>query len=224
MHRGHGGVAGRGGPRPLPHRARAAALHDHALPHYWFGDELQPNAGIVVYHDVNAAELVSFSRRRRRRARTGPGAGGRCPTSKESGRPIVSFRNGLGLPPAGASVPARDLYPRSTVPSSRAGSLPRLAVIAAPIPRESAGGQRHGTKEVAQAVRLDSQPVLVDDAIFHDPLHVLAGLPVRHELHPELRLEALTGREPSYRPVRPRVVRRAREAGLPCTRSRTWRR
>ncbi len=33
---------------------------------YWFGDELQPNAGIVVYHDVNAAELVSFSRRRRR--------------------------------------------------------------------------------------------------------------------------------------------------------------
>ena len=37
---------------------------------YWFGDELQPNAGIVVYHDVNAAELVSYSRRRRRR---GPG-------------------------------------------------------------------------------------------------------------------------------------------------------
>ena len=32
---------------------------------YWFGDELQPNAGIVVYHDVHAAELVSFSRRRR---------------------------------------------------------------------------------------------------------------------------------------------------------------
>ena len=35
---------------------------------YWFGDELQPNAGIVVYHDVHAAELVSFSRRRRRRS------------------------------------------------------------------------------------------------------------------------------------------------------------
>ena len=34
---------------------------------YWFGDELQPNAGIVVYHDVNAAELVSFSRRRQQR-------------------------------------------------------------------------------------------------------------------------------------------------------------
>jgi len=32
---------------------------------HWFGDELQPNAGIVVYHDVNAAELVSYSRRRR---------------------------------------------------------------------------------------------------------------------------------------------------------------
>ncbi len=31
---------------------------------YWFGDELQPNAGIVVYHDVHAAELVSFSRRK----------------------------------------------------------------------------------------------------------------------------------------------------------------
>ena len=37
---------------------------------YWFGDELQPNAGIVVYHDVNAAELVSFSRRRRNPSRT----------------------------------------------------------------------------------------------------------------------------------------------------------
>ena len=35
---------------------------------YWFGDELQSNAGIVVYHDVHAAELVSFSRRRRRRS------------------------------------------------------------------------------------------------------------------------------------------------------------
>ena len=32
---------------------------------YWFGDELQPNAGIVVYHDVHAAELVSYSRRKR---------------------------------------------------------------------------------------------------------------------------------------------------------------
>ena len=35
---------------------------------YQFHDELQPNAGIVVYHDVNAAELISFSRRRRPRA------------------------------------------------------------------------------------------------------------------------------------------------------------
>ena len=34
---------------------------------YRFNDEVQPNAGIVVYHDVHAAELVSFSRRRRRR-------------------------------------------------------------------------------------------------------------------------------------------------------------
>lgn len=41
---------------------------------YWFGDELQPNAGIVVYHDVLAAELVSFSRRRRWR---NPGRGWR---------------------------------------------------------------------------------------------------------------------------------------------------
>ena len=32
---------------------------------YRFDDEYQPNAGIVVYHDVHAAELVSFSRRRR---------------------------------------------------------------------------------------------------------------------------------------------------------------
>lgn len=39
---------------------------------YWFADELQPNAGIVLYHDVHAAEIVSFSRRGRRRS-PGPG-------------------------------------------------------------------------------------------------------------------------------------------------------
>ena len=39
---------------------------------YRFHDELQPNAGIVVYHDVHAAELVSFSRRRRRRSPNRP--------------------------------------------------------------------------------------------------------------------------------------------------------
>ena len=36
---------------------------------YRFGqDGFQPNAGIVVYHDAHAAELVTFSRRRRYRA------------------------------------------------------------------------------------------------------------------------------------------------------------
>lgn len=34
---------------------------------YRFGDELQPNAGIVLYHDVHAAEIVGFRRRPRRR-------------------------------------------------------------------------------------------------------------------------------------------------------------
>ena len=36
-----------------------------SLTYRFRGDELQPNACIVVYHDVHAAELVSFSRRRR---------------------------------------------------------------------------------------------------------------------------------------------------------------
>ena len=35
---------------------------------YWFGDELQPNAGIVLYHDAHAAEIVGLSRRWPRRS------------------------------------------------------------------------------------------------------------------------------------------------------------
>ena len=40
-----------------------------SLTYVFDGDELQPNAGIVVYHDVHAAELVTFTRRRRQRTR-----------------------------------------------------------------------------------------------------------------------------------------------------------
>ena len=47
---------------------------------YWFGDELQPNAGIVVYHDVLAAELVSFSQRRPWR---NPSRGGRRRSTRD---------------------------------------------------------------------------------------------------------------------------------------------
>ena len=111
-------------------------------------------------------------------------------------------------PPRAGSLRSQEAAPDSSraVRGRRWLRHEALRLAGGPVRRK-----REGAQEVAQSVRVGSQPVLIDNAVFHDPLHVLASLGVRHELYPQLRFQSFSGRKPSFRPVRPRVVRRARK-------------
>lgn len=63
---------------------------------YRFGDGFQPNAGIVVYHDVHAAELLSFNPRRRR-SRSREWSRGRMPDLHRKWRTNRFLQKWLGF-------------------------------------------------------------------------------------------------------------------------------
>ena len=68
-----------------------------SLTYRFGGDEFQPNACIVVYHDVHAAELVSFQPPPPPPTRAGNGAGGQTPDLDQKWRINRFLQKWLGF-------------------------------------------------------------------------------------------------------------------------------